>query len=197
MVDQKSLSFTATLMLSDCPLTTLDSITTGPIVLSNPIDGQGLGIDGSGAIGMFNCSDEDWQLGTDTGLITFDKGPSALPLLLYFRHFDEGYRLYVRSGKHSGEGVFANDNGVINVQPIKASDPCLWKVLNAQTGQPFDLTQCDGPDYDIKLVSAKGHPVEAQYIYPVGAFLASYPTAHQGNLGLVVQERGVDWLNVQ
>ena len=195
MTYHKSLSFTAFLQVTDCPLNTLDSICTGPIILTNPIDGFAPGLDGNCAIGMLNCSDDDWELGKDTGLITFDKGPSALPLLLYFRHFDEGYRLYVRSGKHFGEGVFSNANGLINVQPIKASDPCLWTVVNAQTDQPFDLTQCEGPECDIKLASANGHPVESHYIYPVGAFLACYPDAHQHDLSLVIQERGVDWLN--
>jgi len=194
VADHKSLSFTAVLQVAGCPLNTLDSICTGPIILSNPIDGVGPGLEGSSAIGMLNCSDEDWQLGKETGLITFDKGPSALPLLLYFRHCDDGYRLYARSGKHFGEGVFSNANGLINVQPIKASDPCLWNVVNAQTDQPFDLTQCEGPTCEIRLASAKGHPVEAHYIYPVGAFLACYPAAHAGGLSLVIQERGVDWL---
>ncbi|MNO87048.1 hypothetical protein D3C76_784630 [compost metagenome] len=102
-------------------------------------------MDGSRAIGMFNCSDDDWQLGKDSGLLTFDRSPSAQSLLLYFRHFDGGYRLYLRSGEHLGEGVFTNANGLITVQPITASDPSLWSIIDAQTGQPFDLTQCEGP----------------------------------------------------
>jgi hypothetical protein len=195
MTDHKKLSFTATLQIAGCPLNTLDSMCTGPIILSSPINNLNPVMDGGRAIGMFNCSDEDWHLGRDSGLITFDRGASAQSLVLYFRHFDGGYRLYLRSGEHLGEGVFTNANGVVDVQPIKASDPSLWKIVDAQTGQPFDLTQCEGPDCDIKLTSADGHPVESHYLYPVGAFLACYPAAHQGDLRLIIQEREVDWLN--
>ncbi|HDS0919983.1 TPA: hypothetical protein QEM85_004244 [Pseudomonas putida] len=193
IADHKNLSLTAILQIAGCPL--LGSMCTGLIILSSPIDSLDPAMDGSRAIGMFNCSDDDWQLGKDSGLLTFDRGPSAQSLLLYFRHFDGGYRLYLRSGEHLGEGVFTNANGLITVQPITASDPSLWSIIDAQTGQPFDLTQCEGPDCDIKLTSADGHPVEAHYLYPVGAFLACYASAHQSDLSLIIQEREVDWLN--
>ncbi len=195
MTDHKSLSFTAVLQIAGCPLNTLGSICTGPIILSNPIDGVGPGLDGSRAIGMLDCSEEDWELGKNSGMITFDKGPAELPLLLYFRHFDNGYRLYVRSGKHFGEGIFSNPNGLITAEPITDNDPGLWKLTDIQSGQPFNLAQCEGSECDVQLASAEGHPVEAHYMYPVGAFLASYPTAHQGDVTLVIQEREVDWLS--
>lgn len=173
----------------------MDSLCTGPVILSNPIDGFGPGIDGSRAIGMLDCSDEDWQLGKDIGLITFDRGAVALSLLLYFRHFDDGYRLYLRSGKHLGEGVFTHANGLVTAQPIEAKDPSLWKMVDVRTSQPFDLTRCEGTACEIRLTSADGHPVEVHNLYPVGAFLACYPAAQQGDLSLVIQQREVDWLN--
>lgn len=195
MTDHKSLSFTAFLQIAGCPLNTLGSICKGPVILTSPIDGHGPGLDGSRALGMLDCTDEDWELGKDTGLITFDKGPDALPLLLYFRHFDNGYRLYVRSGKHFGEGIFSNANGMITVQPITDRDPGLWKLIDIQSGRPFDLARCEGSECGVQMASAEGHPVEARYIYPVGAFLASYPAAHQGDVTLIIQEREVDWLS--
>ena len=195
MADHTALSFTATLHVDGCPLNTFGSFCTGPIILTNPVDGTGAGFDGTRTIGMLNCSDEDWELGQDSGLVTFGKGSSVEPLLLYFRHFDSGYRLYVRSGKHQGDGVFTTADGLVNVHPIVAKDPCLWKVSDAVTGECFDLTQREDTAHEVQLQSEAGHPLEVHYLYPVGGFLACYPDAHQGSVTLEIQERGVDWLN--
>jgi len=101
----------------------------------------------------------------------------------------------VRSGKHFGEGIFSNANGLITTQPIKDRDPGLWKLIDIQSGRPFDLARCEGSEFDVQMASAEGHPVEAHFLYPVGAFLASYPAAHQGDVTLIIQEREVDWLS--
>jgi hypothetical protein len=194
MANHATLSFTATLQVAEAPINVLGDMTSGPVTLASPHQVPAYVVEGAATLGMLDGTDEDWLHGQEWGLVTFEKAALPAALLLYFRHGDAGYRIYVRSGPHFGEGLFTTGDGVVNVQPIKAKDPSLWKLTDAQTGEIFDLTQLEDGRREILLTSTDGHPLELHNLYPVGGFLACYPTARQGTLSLIIQERGVDWL---
>ncbi|MCY1413725.1 hypothetical protein D3C76_890380 [compost metagenome] len=194
MADHVALSFTATLQVAEAPINVLGNMTNGPVTLASPHQAPGYVIEGATTLGMLNGSDSDWRHGRETGLITFEQATAPTALLLYFRHGEDGYRIYLRSGPHSGEGVFTTDDGLVNVQPIEAKDPSLWVLTDVQTGEAFDLTAVEDGRREIQLSSAQGHPLEIHNLYPVGGFLACYPRASQGTLSLIIQKRDVDWL---
>ncbi|MGJ7550382.1 hypothetical protein [Pseudomonas alloputida] len=194
MADHVALSFTATLQVADASINVLGDMTSGPVTLVSPHQALGYVVEGATTLGMLNGTDKDWHHGQESGLITFEQAAQPVALLLYFRHGEAGYRLYLRSGPRLGEGVFTTDDGRVSVQPIKARDPSLWALIDAQTGEAFDLTQLEDGRREIQMASADGHPLEVHNLYPVGGFLACYPAAQQGTLSLIIQERGVDWL---
>ncbi|QHG67103.1 hypothetical protein [Pseudomonas putida] len=194
MADHVALSFTATLQVAEAPINVLGDMTTGPVMLVSPHQASGYAVEGATTLGMLNGTETDWHHGQEIGLITFEQAAQPAALLLYFRHGDAGYRLYLRSGPQAGQGVFITDDGLVNAQPIKAEDPSLWALTDAQTGEAFDLTQLENGRREIQLASADGHPLEVHNLHPVGGFLACYPAAQQGTLSLIIQERGVDWL---
>ncbi|KTT02115.1 hypothetical protein [Pseudomonas parafulva] len=193
-MNHKAHSFLATLYAADCPLNTFDSMTSGNVALVSPLTTPGYAVDGAATLGVLDCSDDDWTHGQEMGLVTFEKSSAALPLLLYFRHSEDGYRLYVRSGAHFGEGVFATTHGLVEVKPIKQQDPTAWRITQASSGNAFDLTTCEGDQVDIKLESKSG-PWGRNALYPVGDYSVCHANATGSTLKLVIQERSVDWLN--
>lgn len=195
MADHKAHSFIAALQIAESPVNSLDCLSTGPVIVATPNHLTGPGVDGAKALGMLNGTDEDWQHGQELGLITFDKGADPCALLLYFRHSDAGYRLYVRSGPHFGQGVFTTSDGQLAIQPITSQDPTVWTLTDAQTGNPFDLTQLEDNRREIQMSSSNGHALEIHNLYPVGGFLACYAAAQPCTLSLLIKQRGVDWLN--
>lgn len=194
MTSHKNLSFIASLQVAEAPINVLGHMTTGPVTLVSPHQVPGYAVEGATTLGMLHGTDSDWHHGRETGLITFEQAAQPAALLLYFRHSEAGYRIYLRSGPHFGKGVFTTSDGLVNVQPIKAKDPSLWTLTDAQTGEAFDLTQLEDGRREIQLASADGHPLELHNLYPVGGFLACYPAARQGTLSLIIHERDVDWL---
>lgn len=195
MTDHKARSFTATLQIAEAPVNCLGSLSTGPVLLATPAITPARAIDGARALGMLNGTDEDWQHGQETGLVTFDKAAAPSALLLYFRHSDAGYRLYVRNGAHRGDGVFTTGDGLVILQAIDRQDPSLWRLMDAQTGQVFDLAELEDERREIQMTSSLGHPLEIHNLYPVGGFLACYASAQPCTLSLLIEQRGVDWLN--
>ncbi|MGG5291984.1 hypothetical protein ACQZ2L_22615 [Pseudomonas shirazensis] len=195
MADHTKHSFTAVVMANGCPINTLESISIGPVILDSPGSTPAYGIDGRRTLGMFNCTDGDWAHGEELGLITFQQGSAPTPWVFYFRHFEEGYRIYLRSGEHFGEGVFIGQDRQVEVRPITSRDPALWSLVDAQTGDKIDITQHQPDDLEVHLISDEGYPLEIHAMYPVGAFLACHATAGRGTLSLTIQRREENWLN--
>ena len=194
MFDHVAHSFIATLQFEEIPINSLDSMTTGPVVLTSLKGVPGYSIEGGCTLAVLDGSDEDWRHGKEVGLITFDKAPQPEPLKLYFRHGDSGYRIYLRSGAHFGEGVFVTDEGLVNVQPIEDKDPTLWVVTDAQTDEAFDLTQSEDNQREIQLVTNNGRALTLHNLYPVGGFLTINDGGPQAMFNLLIEARGVDWL---
>ncbi|WP_286911967.1 MULTISPECIES: hypothetical protein [unclassified Pseudomonas] len=188
-------SFIATLQHDGSPINVFDTMTTGPVILASPYQAPAFTLDGTRTLGLLNGNEDDWQHGREMGLVSFDKGPAPDPLMLYFRYSHAGYRLYVRSGRHLGEGVFCSAYGVVNSQPIEALDPASWHVTLGQNGEPFDLTETEGDSHDIQLTNLHGHPLQVHGLYPVGGYLTCYPAARKSTLRLIILARNIDWLN--
>ena len=195
MADHKAHSFIAALQIAESPVNSLDCLSTGPVIVATPNHLTGPGVDGAKALGMLNGTDEDWQHGQELGLITFDKGADPCALLLYFRHSDAGYRLYVRSGPHLGKSVFTNVDGQVTLRTSTSKEPSVWSLIDVQTGNAFDLTLLEDGRREIQLISSDGHPLEIHNLYPVGGFLACYAQAQPCTLSLLIEQRGVDWLD--
>ncbi|MBK5010393.1 hypothetical protein IAE33_002253 [Pseudomonas sp. S60] len=188
----KARSFIATLQVNGCPVNTFDSMTRGQVVLESPLASPAHALDGASVLGMLNCSDEDWQHGQDLGLITFERAAAPAPLLLYFRHSDEGYRLYIRSGPHFGQGVFVTEEGLVAVKPIEQKDPTLWSVIAAATGEHLDVITTETDEIDISLVSTD-NPLGLQSLFPVGGYAMCHAAADRCTLRLAIEQRDVDW----
>ncbi|MBK4989183.1 hypothetical protein [Pseudomonas sp. S36] len=188
----KARSFIATLQVKGCPVNTFDSMTRGEVVLESPLTYPAQALDGASVLGMLNCSDEDWQHGQDLGLITFDRVAAPAPLLLYFRHSDEGYRLYIRNGPHFGHGVFARKNGLVGIKPIERQDPTAWSIITAASDKALDISRVEADEIDVSLTS--GHdPFGLHGLYPVGGYATCHPAASKCTLRLVIKQRDVDW----
>ncbi|MBF8777036.1 hypothetical protein [Pseudomonas fulva] len=192
-MNHKAHSFLATLHAADCPLNTFDSMTSGNVVLESPLTTPGYAVNGAATLGVLDGSDDDWDHGQALGLVTFEKSSAALPLLLYFRHSEAGYRLYVRNGAHSGKGIFATTQGLVQANGIEQQDPTAWKITEASSGKAFDLATCEGEQVDIKLESKAG-PWGHHALYPLARYSVCHPNAVGWALKLVIQERNVDWL---
>ncbi|MBI6925310.1 hypothetical protein JET66_11665 [Pseudomonas putida] len=191
-MNHKAHSFLATLHSADCPLNTFDSMTSGDVVLESPLTTPGYAVDGATTLGVIDCSDDDWDHGQELGLVTFEKSSAALPLLLYFRHSEDGYRLYVCNGAHLGKGIFATAHGLVEAKRIEQQEPTAWKITEASSGNAFDPTTTEGDQVDIKLVSKAG-PWGRHALYPVGDYSVCHAKAVGRSLKLVIQERNVDW----
>lgn len=189
----KARSFIATLQVKGCPVNTFDSMTRGEVVLESPLTNPAHALDGASVLGMLNCSDEDWQHGQDLGLITFARAAAPAPLLLYFRHSDAGYRLYVRSGPHFGQGVFATADGLVTVEPIGRQDPSTWTVTEAHTGAPLDVSATNTDELDVYLTNISA-PLGLNHLYPVGHYAVCHAGAGPCALTLSIEQRDVDWL---
>ena len=192
-MNHKAHSFLATLHAADCPLNTFDSVTNDNVVLASPLTTPGYAVDGAATLGALNCSEDDWHHGQELGLVNFENSSAVLPLLLYFRHSEDGYRLYVRSGAHLRKGIFATTHGLVEVKRIEQQDPTAWKITEASSGNAFDLTTSEGDQVDIKLESKAG-PWGRHALYPVGDYSVCHANAVGRSLKLVIQERNVDWL---
>ncbi|MFA7894760.1 hypothetical protein [Pseudomonas putida] len=192
-MNHKAHSFLATLHAADCPLNTFDSMTSHDVVLASPLTTPGYAVDGAATLGVLNCSEDEWHHGQELGLVNFEKSSAVQPLLLYFRHSEDGYRLYVRSGAHLRKGIFATAHGLVEAKRIEQQDPTAWKITEASSGNAFDPTTSEVAQVDIKLESKAG-PWGRHALYPVGDYSVCHANAVGRSLKLVIQERNVDWL---
>lgn len=192
-MNHKAHSFLATLHAADCPLNTFDSMTSDDVVLASPLTTPGYAVDGAATLGVLNCSEDEWHHGQELGLVNFEKSSAVQPLLLYFRHSEDGYRLYVRSGAHLRKGIFATTHGLVEVKRIEQQDPTAWKITEASSGNAFDPTTSEVDQVDIKLESKAG-PWGRHALYPVGDYSVCHANAVGRSFKLVIQERNVDWL---
>ncbi|EST16834.1 hypothetical protein IRZ53_08245 [Pseudomonas fulva] len=192
-MNHKAHSFLATLHAADCPLNTFDSMTSDDVVLASPLTTPGYAVDGAATLGVLNCSEDEWHHGQELGLVNFEKSSAVQPLLLYFRHSEDGYRLYVRSGAHLRKGIFATAHGLVEAKRIEQQDPTAWKITEASSGNAFDPTTSEVDQVDIKLESKAG-PWGRHALYPVGDYSVCHANAVGRSFKLVIQERNVDWL---
>lgn len=192
-MNHQARSFLATLHTAQCPLNTFDSMTNNAVVLVSPLTTPGYAVDGAAALGAISCSEEDWVHGQELGLITFEKSSAPTPLQLYFRHGEGGYRLYVRSGPRTRQGVFVTRHGLVEVNPIKHQDPTTWRITEASSGNALDVTELEGDQFDICLESEAG-PWGRHQLYPVGDYAVCHADAARCTLKLVIDQRDVDWL---
>ncbi|OCT21434.1 hypothetical protein [Pseudomonas putida] len=191
-------SFIATLSANGHPIHCLGESTKGPVILEMPGRFPAQLVEGHRALGYINGTKEDFDHGNEIGVITFEKGAPIEPLQLYFRYSDQGgYRIYVRSGAHRGEGVFLGESKLLELQPIGLDDPSCWIIREQQSANLLDITQDTANTLQITLQEAGGDPVQSAGLWPVGGYLGAVANTEQQSYGLHILQREVDWLNAE
>lgn len=194
MADHKSLSFTATLLVNGHPLATLDEATEGTLCVNHPDPNLG-SMDVSQALGILSTPDEAWDAAREAGLVDFHVTGEVTPTLFYFRHTDEGYRLYIRGGEHDGQGVFKSKYGAAMVSPIEHSDPSPWliQVAHTQTIVTLEDLETGAAIINLKCPSS-GKTLSSNPIADgEGCYLITRGSAPATRLRLNIFEREVDW----
>ncbi|BBH44232.1 hypothetical protein [Pseudomonas sp. KU43P] len=194
MPDNQSLSFTATLLVNGYPLTILGEATEGAINVRHP-DPSLETIDVTQALGVLTTPDEAWNDAREAAHVDFHLTGDVMPTLFYFRHTDEGYRLYIRGGAHAGQGVFKSKYGVATVSPIEDVDPTPWQIRYSHNNQPVTLADME-IDFSVICLecSASAKTLATELIAEgEGAYLITHRSRPATSLRLNIQERGVDW----
>ena len=197
MLPDKSLSFTATLSSCGSPIVVLGEWARGSVVAAHPtLDPlRATLIDAESALGAMAGSPDSFEHDREVGLIDFEVLEGIEPVLLYFRHSNGAYRLYVRSGRHMGEGVFSTSHGLLITRPIDRKDPPLWTLRDAASGSSVTLPQVTGNSIDVQLAAAQtGEGVALNALGLSAGYLAisSPPLA---SLTLEIAATEVDWLS--
>ncbi|MBF7142988.1 MULTISPECIES: hypothetical protein [Pseudomonas] len=197
MPSDKSLSFTATLSCGNEPVIVLGEWTRGPVIAGPFTSGSSRPklFDAASALGTVDDTPGALDHERDLGLVTFDVIPGVTPVLLYFRHSNGAYRLYVRSGRHFGDGLFSSPQGVLISANIGRVDPPLWRLGDAATGAAVTLPNLTEA-MEITLESADSRTaVSLQGIAPGAGYLAQHPSTLLTTFTVNIVEREVDWLN--
>lgn len=194
MADNKALSFTATLLVNGYPLTILSEATEGTITVAHPDSSLG-SMDVTDALGVLSTPDDAWNDAREAGHVDFHLTGDIAPTLFYFRHTDEGYRLYIRGGAHDGQGVFKSKYGVARVCPIEDTDPTPWQLRLAHNHDPVTLADMA---IDFSMISlacaASGKTLATQFIADgEGGYLITHRSSPATRLRLNIEDRGVDW----
>ncbi|MCY1413726.1 hypothetical protein D3C76_890390 [compost metagenome] len=194
MATHESLSFTATLLVNGHPLTVLGEAAEGTIEVPHPDSSLG-SLDVSQALGVLSSPDEAWDAAREAGHVDFHLTGQVSPTLFYFRHSDEGYRLYVRDGVHYGQGVFKSKYGVASVASVEGADPSPWLLRLAHTGQAITLADLANDFAILNLeCAASAQPLAANLIAEgEGGYLITRRSVPAAALRLNIVERGVDW----
>lgn len=194
MADNIALSFTATLLVNGHALHVIADAADRSLLVPHldPLLGT---MDVTHALGALSGPDEVWDEARNAGLVDFHLTENLSPVVLYFRHTDEGYRLYLRSGSCAGKGVFKNKYGIPMAQPVEASDPSPWRMCHAHSKQGTDLLDLATDFAMINLQCAKTEAyLTANSIgLSEGLYLITGSSSPATSLRLNILERGVDW----
>ena len=118
MYSHRQQSFIAQLSAPGAHLNFLDVLLGHPARI--PLAGSG----GSVFSGRFSERDDSHLLGH----LPVENAPP--PPTLYFRHFEEGYYLYVRTpGNHFGKGISRGRHGEIGAYPTQTLAPACFELL--------------------------------------------------------------------
>ncbi len=198
MPSDKSLSFTATLSSSNRPVIVLGEWAYGPVSTAMFVPGayQPTLVDASPALGTLDDTPGALDHERELGLVNFDVKHGITPVLLYFRHANGAYRLYVRSGQHFGEGLFSSPQGLLISARIGRLDPPLWRLSNAATGTTATLLEMTGDQSQIMFRAADTRTaVSLHGIAPGANYLAQNASTSPTLFTLDIVEREVDWLS--
>lgn len=194
MTDDTALSFTATLLVNGHALRIVADAADRAVTVAHPDPLLGT-IDITQALAALSGPDEAWDEARDAGRVDFHLTDDLSPSLFYFRHTDQGYRLYLRGGCCEGQGVFKTKYGIPMAQPVENDDPTAWQLRHAHSQQPTLLSELAT---DFAMITLHCAITGAQLTgRPVGLDEGLYLIASQSNpataLRLNILERGVDW----
>lgn len=195
MTDHTALSFTATLQINGNALQLIADAADRKVTVSHPDPFQGT-IDITQALGALTGPNEEWEESRNLGLVDFQLTENLSPVVLYFRHTDGGYRLYLRSGSGAGLGIYKNKYGIAVAQPVKGDDPTPWQIRHAHSKQSAVLSSLATDFAMINLhCAASGAHLTSQGIgLGEGLYLISGRSKAATSLRLNILERGVDWV---
>jgi hypothetical protein len=195
MTDNTALSFTATLLVNGHALCVMADAVDRAVAVAHPDPLLGT-IDITQALVALSGPDEAWDQARDAGRVDFHLTENRSPSLFYFRHTDQGYRLYLRSGCCEGQAVFISKYGIPMAQPVENSEPSAWQLRHAHSQQPTLLSELTTDFVMISLHCATtgkrltGRPVGLDE----GLYLITSQSAPATALRLNILERGVDWV---
>ncbi|UFH48823.1 hypothetical protein [Pseudomonas sp. KNUC1026] len=197
MPNDFKMSFTATLLINGHPVRAMDEFTDLPVTVGahagNPT------VDVSQALGVLMGPDAEWDSERDSGLIDFhllDTAPCSA-CLLYFRHQQGKYRVYVRTGAYAGFGWYTCADQVPRLQQGISVPPPLWTLRHAYSDQVLTLDKmptgrtpiCLEPPGAQRSISLEGIGDRHN-----GGYLKVAGAGSRTRLSLNIVEREADWL---
>ncbi|WP_459207745.1 hypothetical protein ACSMEV_06765 [Pseudomonas sp. MLB6B] len=139
MPTPRQLSFLGTLSLNTHPVHTLASLHGAPVWVNR--------LGGAGVLPGLAST-----VRNDSNLLGCQASEHATPLLLYFRHTESGYRLYVREpGEHFGKGIKLIDDLYLSLGSTYECNP-----------QPVTLKTLDGQGVDMDGLADDTHSVQLE-----------------------------------
>ncbi|MFK0086955.1 hypothetical protein ACIQUS_06640 [Pseudomonas sp. NPDC090755] len=194
MTDNIALSFTATLLVNGHSVFVLNEVTDRNVMVAHPDPNLG-SMDVSSALGALSTPDAAWDQARAAGQVDFHLTADVAATVLYFRHSEEGYHLYIRSGDYAGQGVFKSKYGVAMAHPIESNDPTPWRIRFGLTRQYMVLSDLITDFAIINLeCSSTGAGLTTNFIgTDEGGYFIARKSAPATSFRLNILERGVDW----
>lgn len=194
MANNTTLSFTATILVNGHPVIKLNEATDRDVLVPHPDSSLGQ-LNVSSALGILATPNGAWDEAREAGEVDFHLTGPTSPTVFYFRHSEEGYRLYIRGGNHAGQGVFKNKYGVPMIQPIEGSDPSPWQMHLAHSRQQVTLSELatDFAIIHLECASTKAKLATSIIGSGEGGFLITRKSVPATNLRLNILEREADW----
>lgn len=181
MPTHRQQSFLGTLWLRNYPVSTLDVIAGEPVWI-NTLGGAGI------LPGLVST------VRNDSSMLSCHPSVNCAPMVFYFRHTSEGYRLYVReTGDHFGKGVVVHDHKHLGVQQTDRYDPSLF-TLKGPDGRALELSELTSDFHSVMLIHGESGISRSRRSNSTYEYLAAKDQAPHIWL-LRILERNVPWLS--
>lgn len=181
MYTHRQQSFLGTLWQGDYPVNTLDNL-IGKAAWVNWFGGAGV------LPGLASTVRDD------SHMLSCQAAVRGRPMLFYFRHSPQGYRLYVREpGKYYGKAVRVYDHAHLGVAALDHQAPSAF-TLTSLGGDLVALADLDKNSHQIRLLQGGAAVARAGRQNSAYGYLAM-KGEHTETWVLRIHQRNVPWLS--
>ena len=181
MYTHRQQSFLGTLWQGKYPVNTLDNL-TGKAAWVNWFGGAGV------LPGLASTVRDD------SHMLSCQASAHGRPMLFYFRHSPQGYRLYVREpGKYYGRGVWVYGHSHLGVVDLERQEPSAF-TLTSPDGSLVALADLEQNSHPVRLLQGGAAVARAGRHGSAYGYLAAKGD-HAEDWVLRIHQRNVPWLS--